>query len=1057
MSEPSLLILGQPLWRGAAGRTPLRQREAALLAYLADHSPRQLRRESLASMFWPAASTVRGLRSLSQLYYQTKNQAPEVVWISDTKLIGIEPILTDLESLSYYARNGSFETAVNLIRGQVLLEPISWSNEMELWRQSKQNELVDSVNVIAQHIIDSAGDLVAGSLFEKAIDHILQTGTSSPELATARILLHLASGQDEAARILHTKSTADFHSVPSFELLAAHTRAQVQSAGDTEELPKAKFVGRDEEIAVLRHKLNCAAQGSGSVVLLLGEAGIGKTRLANHFLRRAALSGARIWTVQAHLATRRIPYFTTISLLSSNWRGWNSKGETKAHWWNHLTEDINPASLVDEASKFVLLQAVANTIEREAAESTLVVLIDDAQWIDDFTAQLLMYLSVRAPKVRLLLLLTIRTGEPDATPDWLPNDLPNSSVIQVSQLTVEDAAGLVRSFEKAHALDLSSKIRSRILWDTAGRPLLILETLAAYAGAAEHEVGEFGSIVTGSSEAVLLRRFKDLDHQCVWIYGVIATGGTPMRVADLAEISEVHASDLAQTLSTLFARGILESKEDKVAYPHDLLREVAYRSLTIPARILIHQKFADYYIAQNRDEGAIAQHLAAADRGELASVYAMRAAKQAGEAGRHADQEFYYRLTIRFGAEPCRSEAAVALCRHLLLSGRVSEVGGLIESVDDSSCRDEAQFVKLIASLMEDLRTGEIPPDQLLSKTLSLSGLTRSGDYSVVTPILSQIMNVGLDASDLNAVNRMVSDFTRYAEQSGEEELATYSRYMALLWQAVTVGYESSLRELQTANDRLEGRASLAGFGHFVRGTILMLAGDLTASRDELEDALRIAEECMDQSREAAAYANLGVVMTELGDFAGAQRCLEANLASPSFTLRVRALGNLATLSYEKGDYDHAIATARAVLVANEHYDAKKYFNTSHAIIGLSLMGKGEWGSSTPIVHRIWSAEHAVTEIEGDIPYVISFVTLWLANNGNVEGALKLIDLHMQQLSARDVVGVLRLRATRAEIMHMANLETAYGAAKTVYEQCIRAGALAIGARARSTMLQARA
>jgi tetratricopeptide (TPR) repeat protein len=349
-----------------------------------------------------------------------------------------------------------------------------------------------------------------------------------------------------------------------------------------------------------------------------------------------------------------------------------------------------------------------------------------------------------------------------------------------------------------------------------------------------------------------------------------------------------------------------------------------------------------------------------------------------------------------------------------------------------------------------------MPPDSLVEAAASIMTYYKSLRAPELIGVIGPLMDVVLDSSNISAGNSMIAEFIASAEESEDPDITFQVRCMARLWHCVTQGFHKPLTPSESDLAYGGSNSWMAGFGHFARGTIAMVAGNLRAAEQELNEALNIYQQQKDDVRVSAAYANLGVVLTELAEFDAAQRCLEANLASPCFTHRLRTYSNLATLSLERGHFGHAIATAESLLRANESYDAKKYTNTAHAIIGLAKLDSGDVSGAAPHLAILWSNERSQLEDQGDTAYIVSFVTRCLAAAGQHEQAVKLATAYALRLEGKDALGQLRVRSALAEALAVAAHQSAYPTAKAVYRDCLAIDATTIGRRVQKTMFQTR-
>src|SRR5215831_6960854 len=165
-----------------------------------------------------------------------------------------------------------------------------------------------------------------------------------------------------------------------------------------EPMPATPFVGRRDELARIREALSNARSGSGSIVLLAGEAGIGKTSLAQEVSRAAAWLGTPAVWGPAIEAEGTPPYWCWRQALVALNRVTSAEVRMPDF-----------AQLDSGASQFVFFEAVVDLLHRVAQSSGLLVVLDDLHWADTGTLRLLQVAAPQVPASRLLIVGTYRT------------------------------------------------------------------------------------------------------------------------------------------------------------------------------------------------------------------------------------------------------------------------------------------------------------------------------------------------------------------------------------------------------------------------------------------------------------------------------------------------------------------------------------------------------------------------------------------------------------------------------------------------------------------------
>ena len=477
-----------------------------------------------------------------------------------------------------------------------------------------------------------------------------------------------------------------------------------------------RLIGRAEEIAMLRRRWRQASRGAGQVVLLTGEPGIGKSRLAleaersiargNHF--RVAIFGS-----PRHTASPLFPVLRHIERAAGFSTG--DDGVAKLAKLAHLIGGIGsaPSEAVallagllsvphaDEAAlrnlspqrrkekSFDLLLAM---IDRLAARQPIFLLVEDAQWIDPTTLELLSLAVDRVARAPILLLITARS---DFTLPW--PDHAHVGRLALSRLGPDEAAELVG--RKAVSAPLTAATVEHIVARGDGVPLF-LEELTKMAldlsastlpgdRAAPVEPIELND-VPPTLESLLLARIDRVGAAAKSVAQVSAAIGRSFSYELLRLIESGDATRLDNALERLaaaglvFRRGVLPAAT--YSFKHALVRDAAYASLSQHRRRQLHAGIAEVLESRFPDTAEaqpelLAHHHAAAGNEMRAIDCLIAAGEQAllRAAGREAWAQIEECLGILArmpeDEDRCRRELAAQILRHraaITTGGRTS-------------------------------------------------------------------------------------------------------------------------------------------------------------------------------------------------------------------------------------------------------------------------------------------------------------------------------------------------------------------------------------------------
>ncbi|MBX3271514.1 MAG: AAA family ATPase [Sandaracinaceae bacterium] len=361
--------------------------------------------------------------------------------------------------------------------------------------------------------------------------------------------------------------------------------------------PRSEIVGRVEELAALDAALDDSLGGLGRLVLLAGEAGIGKTRLALEIARRAEAEGA-------------------VALLG---RAWDEGGAPTAWTFVELLREarahpaLAPAHPViddalralgaatDPASRFAAFDGAARALAEAARAAPLVLILDDLHWADAATL-VLAKLCVRAlARARALIVGTYREDEARAPePARLLAELAREgSVLAPRPLAGEEVAVLVARGGLAGAWT------PRVLERSGGNPFFVEQTVR-WIAAEGVGVEEAALPVPAGARAIVARRLERLAPSARRLVEVAAAIGAEPDRALLAEV----CPDLAPDLTAAVEHGVLSADAGRIAFAHDLLREAALA--TAVDRPGVHAAIAAALERLGGTPAELARHLAAA-------------------------------------------------------------------------------------------------------------------------------------------------------------------------------------------------------------------------------------------------------------------------------------------------------------------------------------------------------------------------------------------------------------------------------------------------------------
>jgi DNA-binding SARP family transcriptional activator/DNA-binding CsgD family transcriptional regulator len=461
--------------------------------------------------------------------------------------------------------------------------------------------------------------------------------------------------------------------------------AQPAAPPPAAEPPAPPLVGRDAELTHLRGALRQAASGHGGAVVLVGEPGAGKTRLAEAAAAVAAAAG-----------------------VTAVWGRCLDAASTPAFWpWSQVLRALPDGPLVqaarqrldgvagegeDSARQFRAYQAVAAALGEAAAGAPMLAVVDDLHAADDASLALLQLLSGDLHRMAVLLLFTVRDTEPSRRLGQALGELlrhPGAERMPVCAFEPADVAALV---ERLTAEPPRAGVVAALMDRTSGNPFYTTELVRLISSEHRRQPLTAGDVqahdVPSGIRDVLLRRAGRLPEDTQSLLMVAAVAGRELQPDLLEHVTGIDAEQLLLALEPAIAAGLVTTAEGGwgFRFRHPLIHESLYASVGRVERARLHARVAaaleDISSASTADVVQLAYHyLSAGPFGDPAK--AVRYAREAGaravrqgawqDAARHLEQALTAVSPALPDADTIRCDVLVELGHARRSEGKIRE------------------------------------------------------------------------------------------------------------------------------------------------------------------------------------------------------------------------------------------------------------------------------------------------------------------------------------------------------------------------------------------------
>ena len=385
-------------------------------------------------------------------------------------------------------------------------------------------------------------------------------------------------------------------------------------------LTQEHLIGRDAELAAIREAV-ASAVGGGGVLLLRGEAGVGKSALLADAAVTAAAAGTRVLRVTGVRTEAHLPFAGLHQLLRPLLGGLDGLPPPQR------TAIGAAFGLADGAVQdpFLIALAALTLLTDAAAAQPILALVDDAQWLDRASDEAVAFVARRLGADPVTFLFAVRDGD-------------GSTAVESAGLPVVDIAPLedanARTLLGRTAANLGAAVRERILREAAGNPLALIELPAALAGRTPDapDAGIDPLPVTARIERAVADRLSDMPAATARMLLVAALHdhGTVDEISGAASgagLADANETNLAPAVD----RGLIALDDGSVRFRHPLVRSAILQRATDADRRSAHLALAS--VAQDPDRVAWHRAAAATTPDEATAALLDGAARRAEQRG----------------------------------------------------------------------------------------------------------------------------------------------------------------------------------------------------------------------------------------------------------------------------------------------------------------------------------------------------------------------------------------------------------------------------------------
>jgi class 3 adenylate cyclase/ATP/maltotriose-dependent transcriptional regulator MalT len=680
---------------------------------------------------------------------------------------------------------------------------------------------------------------------------------------------------------------------------------------------EAPLLEREAELAALRAMIEVSRSGNGRLVVIEGNAGIGKSRLVAEARQQASQAGMRVLSARGGELEQEFSYGIvrqlfepTLALASPEDRDELVSGAAALATPLFDRQQIADPNLAGDSS-FATLHGLFWLAGNLSTRQPLVLAIDDVHWCDAASLRWLVYAARRLEGMPILVIVGTRPpaqSHEAALVAELVAD-PGAVVIRPQALTLHAVASMIR---ESLARDVDVEFADACHEATGGNPLLLRALLDALAGegiapkatnaARVYEIGP-----EAVSRAVHLRLAR-LPGEATALAQAVAVLGDDVRLTDAATLAGIDRDLAAHTAATLARNGLLRV-ERRLAYVHPVVRSAVYSDLSAPEREAKHGLAAELLAGAGASAEQVAAHLLLTRAGTLdlampvlheaadqalsngdpdaAAAYLRRATEECVDDAQRAELLYRLGLAERLVDNPLavehlreahrlavdtkeRARIALDLGRTLLYSLQIDEaVGVLQEALEAVGASDLELCRRLEAGLLTI--TLIFPPlfglaQQQLERVRKLPIGDDLGSRMLLGLLsFSEARSLGDREKAIEYAERAVAGGALFAEDNPAFAFSTVTLTVADAWESAAAIFDDAF-----ADARVRGSVSAFAIASIFRGYLHIFTGDLAEAEADLRNAVEASEQHGLASGMPYALSFLADAQMQRGDLDGA-------------------------------------------------------------------------------------------------------------------------------------------------------------------------------------------
>jgi predicted ATPase len=725
----------------------------------------------------------------------------------------------------------------------------------------------------------------------------------------------------------------------------------------------SRFIGREDELEELKDHLTESINGRGRLVLIVGETGIGKSRLVNELGKYAVsqnvlyLSGKSLYQENTEPYLPFVEAFSKYASMERDYQDVDSRAVMGADSDENFSLGLLPLHRSDDSQSITtkvklnlkqerdrLFEAICRLVIDISEERPLLLALDDIQWADDGTLQVLHYLARNIRNNKVLICATYCPEDSNnngSKRSSLPETIRRMRIeklfseIKLNRLNETCTTKMIESIIGNQGMSVEF---SKILFkESEGNPFFVEEVLkslineglidvASYKWAGEFDASQIR--IPKTIRDVIARRIDTLNDGSKAILNRASVIGNSFTFDLLFSISDANEEAVIDAIDSALSVNVIyedrSSKDERYRFDHALVREIIYNSMSKSRRRLLHKRIGntmEKLYTDRTDEYVynLAHHFNMGKDIEKTLLYAVLSGNKATKAFAPEDAIHYYIMALR-----AMEQMDVKLENMVTKLGVVSQLGEIFKTVGewDVSLGYQNEALFLSEKIGNDLEKARAYRNKGHIKQ-------NKGEYDKALENFKMGLDISRRINDIHGMADTYRGLGRVYWRKGEFERAIEN-------------YDKGLTLTKEISDQ-----KLMASTCIELGNVYSELGNWEKAIEYQTNSLTVLEKLEDFFEMGRSYNNMGVTYARKGDEKKAieqyEKCIEISESTGNMRMEGWALFNAAESYAKMGELEKALECCNKSLYIFEKLDEKLGISGSFMSYGIIYKLQRKW------------------------------------------------------------------------------------------------------------------